>query len=287
MPKQLFLLDTNNATIKTTTTLTGPNYFNISYPIRIPIQNLRKITLKSAEIPLLLHQQRDENSSTQFNFRFSNATYSNIYVRCALVPKSDRTQAQLISDINATINASLSNHQVTNFIAAGVSISLSVVTNLFTINLSYVGLINNCTSITLDDTTLISRILGFSTPQSRIITPALGNASICPIQLNIDNLIYMRITNLPISNNNLLLPYTFKIPIPSSWTNSQTVFYSDNNDLQSIDYYSSSSFIDKLDITIVDRYGLAIPGYFNWTCTLLLEFGENNNNEPQFLNINN
>ena len=51
-----------------------------------------------------MHQQRSENTSINFNFTFSYSTYNNIYVKCELVPKSDRTLTQLISDINATIN---------------------------------------------------------------------------------------------------------------------------------------------------------------------------------------
>ena len=106
--------------------------------------------------------------------------------------------------------------------------------------------------------------------------------------MNFLNLIYMKITNLPISNNNIFLPYTFKIPIPSSWTYSQTLFYTDTYELQSINFYSDSSPLDKLDIKIVDRYGYDLPGYLNWTCTLLIDYNtENNNNIPKFLNINN
>ena len=70
MPNQLFLLDSSITTIKSKTTLGpliyGPNYFNITFPLKIPIQNVSRITLKSVEIPLLMHQQRNENISKQF-----------------------------------------------------------------------------------------------------------------------------------------------------------------------------------------------------------------------------
>jgi hypothetical protein len=286
MPKQLYLLDSNNATSKSTLKyLDGPDYFNISYQFKFPIQKLKKITLKTAEIPLLMHQQRLENTSVNFNFTFSYSTYSNIYVKCELVPKSDRTLAQLISDLNATINAMLANHSVTNFITAGVNISLIQVSNIVSINQTSLGITNNCTSIIIDDTILASKILGFS---NKVFTPATGNALKSTPQLNIDNLLYIKISNIPIANNNLLLPYTFKIQIPSSWTSSQTIFYNDPYEQQSIDFYSTSAFLDKLDIQIVDKYGYPISGYYNWTCTLLIESEDDNtNNKIEFLNIYN
>ena len=285
MPKQLYLLDSNNATSKAILpTIGGPDYFNISYQFKVPIQKLKKISLKTAEIPLLMHQQRSENTSINFNFTFSYSTYNNIYVKCELVPKSDRTLTQLISDINATINAMLANHSVTNFITAGVSISLMQVSNIVSINQVSLAINNNCTSIVIDDTILSTKILGFS---NRSFTQATGNASKSTPQLNIDNLIYMKISNLPVANNNLLLPYTFKIPIPSNWTSSQTVFYSDQYENQSIDFISTYALLDKLDIQIVDKYGYAISGYYNWTCTLLIEYDDETQNTIEFLNIYN
>ena len=285
MPKQLYLLDSNNATSKAILpTIGGPDYFNISYQFKVPIQKLKKISLKTAEIPLLMHQQRSENTSINFNFTFSYSTYNNIYVKCELVPKSDRTLTQLISDINATINAMLSNHSVTNFITAGVSISLIQVSNIVSINQVSLAINNNCTSIVIDDTILASKILGFS---NKVFTPVTGNAAKSTPQLNIDNLLYMKISNIPISNNNLVLPYTFKIPIPSSWTSSQTIFYNDNFEQQSIDFYFQSAFLDKLDIQIVDKYGYAVSGYYNWTCTLLIESDDDVNQQIEFLNIYN
>ena len=203
-----------------------------------------------------------------------------------MVPKSDRTIDQLISDINATIVVKLQNHSVTNFITAGVSIQLTKVTNITIINHTSIGLTNNCTSITLDDTTLITKILGFT---NKTLTQATGNAAYNVSQLNIDNTLYMRINNIPNANNNQVIPYTFKIPIPSTWSYSQTVYYSDTFENQSISFYSSSSsFLDRFDITIVDKYGFPLTGYYNWSFTLLIEYDDdNNNNTIEFLNIYN
>ena len=47
MPKQLYLLDSNNAISKATLKhLDGPDNFNISYQFKFPIQKLKKNYIK-------------------------------------------------------------------------------------------------------------------------------------------------------------------------------------------------------------------------------------------------
>ena len=151
----------------------------------------------------------------------------------------------------------------------GVSIALSKVGVLTSPYYAYVGLTNNCVSIQLDDTPLISKILGFSTASSRNLTSS-GNSAVAPVSLTaIDTCIYMKIINIPIPNNNLILPYTFKIPL-NNFTSGSTIYYADTYDIQSINF-EYPFFLNKLDIQMCDRYGVPLIGYLNWTCSFVIE----------------
>ena len=82
MPKELYLLDSTYAT-KNYDSIIG-NYdnnfyhtFNICFPLKKPLQNLKSITLRSVEIPVVLNNIRPLNGSsnyTNINITVSDAT---------------------------------------------------------------------------------------------------------------------------------------------------------------------------------------------------------------------
>ena len=86
-------------------------------------------------------------------------------------------------------------------------------------------------------------------------------------------------------NNNNIDGYTFKVPLNNIVNG--TVYFNDTLDHQTV-YFNKSNFVlNKFDIVVVDRLGAKLTGYYNWTFSLIIDCAKNNNNEQQFLNINN
>ena len=53
-------------------------------------------------------------------------------------------------------------------------------------------------------------------------------------------------------------------------------------------FFNNSNFtLDKINIVVYDRYGTQLIGYNNWSLTLLIEYEDDNNNQIEYLNINN
>ena len=72
MPKELYLLDTYSATKPTN------DSFNVSFPLRTAVYNIKSISLKSVEIPYFLLNFRSGNTSTTFSFSFNLPSYNGV-----------------------------------------------------------------------------------------------------------------------------------------------------------------------------------------------------------------
>ena len=86
-------------------------------------------------------------------------------------------------------------------------------------------------------------------------------------------------------NNNNLNGYTFRVPLNNIVNG--TVYFSDTLNQQTIFFNNSNFVLNKFDIIVVDRLGIPLTGFYDWTFSFLIDYAENNYNEPQFLNINN
>jgi len=276
MPKEIYLLDTTNAT-RNYDSVTGQigrslyHSFNVLFPLRTPILNLKKITLKSVEMPIILTTLRTQNNTITLGFKFSYGTYNNVYITTSL-QDGFYTTSTLLSIINNTISG-----YVTPYGASIVLSTLSV----------YYGVVcqitHNCTSLTLDNSPLFNYILGYTNSFTALSSALLiGNS---PINVNgIDTCVYINISNLPQMNNNISQPYTFKVPL-NNLVNG-VAYFNDMEEHQTVFFNKSNYALDKLNIVVYDRLGTVIIGYNNWTCTLLIEY-EDGNEQQQFLNINN
>ena len=76
MPKDFYYFDTINATKNYDSVLSVSNGiynhpYNIYFPLKAPIRNLKRITLKSVEMPLNLYTTRIENNTTNIGLTFS------------------------------------------------------------------------------------------------------------------------------------------------------------------------------------------------------------------------
>ena len=82
--QEIYFLDTIKAT-KNYDSIIGAidlNYYhsyNISFPLRYPLKDLKSIALKSVEMPISLPTIRFNNSTEKVGFTFSYSTYTRIY----------------------------------------------------------------------------------------------------------------------------------------------------------------------------------------------------------------
>ncbi len=285
MPKETHFYDTINGIRNYDTASNNYNYhsFNVTFPLRLPIINLKSITLKSVEMPINLTTARTANSSSTFFIKF---TYSG-------------SPYQILVDINISNYDSISSllNAITEKIDLATSFlnSVGFFVSVYPIPIEqgfYCMFDHNCTIIEIEDTPLTRNILGFTIFTYTIDgIDFLGQSPInlnaqSPVNLNtIDSCVYIKVINLPVMNNNNIDGYTFKVPLNNIVNG--TVYFNDTLDHQTI-YFNKSNFVlNKFDIVVVDRLGAQLTGYYNWTFSLIIDYSENNNNEPQFLNINN
>lgn len=277
MPKQLYLLDTVSANKPTN------DSFNVSFPLRTAVYNIKSISLKSVEIPIFLFNFKSGNSSTTFSFSFSYPSFNvgALTQRSVSLVPNNYSVSGLISALNSKIQSEILST------IPGFSLQLSAQTSA-AFGLTICRISTNAVALNLDNTILITQALGYSTNRS---TTSLSFDSQNPINVNLDTCIFMSISNLPVVNNNLsslvsLPPYTFKIPL-NNFTNN-IIYFNDTSQLQSINFNNNSFVLDRLDIKIYDRYGNLLYGYYDYTIGLIIEYDDNDNrNQIEFLNINN
>ena len=268
MPKELFFFDTVNATKSYDSALGGTNGiyyhpYNVYFPFKTPIRNVKRITLKSVEMPLNLYTIRIENGTNKIGLTFTYSTFTNIYKSFTVSP-GIYTVATLISTINSTLTS------VLGATYAGLSITFTQFVSTY--NTTICSINHNCTTLTIDDTPLSNYILGYTnrfTSQSSF--PLGGNS---PININSDTCLYLQLPNLPNTNNNNTF-IGFKLPTNNTANNS-TLFYNDSEEHQSIVFNSTSFVIDKINVLVTDRFNAPLTGFFHWTFSLIIEYDDNN-----------
>jgi len=247
--------------------------YNLYFTLVNPISNIKRIYLKSVELPIALYNVRSTGSmnlcsvgwivtgqSGGFDYRVTAGFY-----------KLDNLLGT--SGVGAaSVQAAL---QVGG-VKASYSFSSTTGTNGFTI----CQLTHNATSFTIKDSFLMNSILGFSSG-TYTSSPISGTT---PINICPDTHLYMFITNIQ-SNNNNTKPATFKIPLGSYLSPPAYTHYEDNNEQQQITVSSNTFILDKLNIIIYDKFGYALQGYLDWSFSILIEYEEFQ--EQQFLNFNN
>jgi hypothetical protein len=272
--QEIYFLDTINAT-KNYDTIIGAidlnfnHSYNISFPLRNTLKNLKSIALKSVEMPISIPTIRFQNSTHKMGFTFTYSTYTNISISFNIAPGT-YTNSSIITEINSKMASYLTPY-------AGLSIVFNTYssTSFGTI----CSITHNCTSITLDNSPLNNYILGYTNKWNAVSSVSLQGSA--PINVNgIDTCIYVHITNIPIMNNNNSQPFTFKLSL-SSLTG--TLIFNDSAEHQKIYFYDNSFVLDRLNIVVYDRLGFPLTGYHNWTMTLLVDY--NNPKEQEYLQL--
>jgi hypothetical protein len=279
MPKAIYFFDTVNATKNYDSLLGGTNGiyyhpYNVYFPLKTPLPNVRRITLKSVEMPLTLYTIRIENGTNKIGLTFTYSTFTNIYKSFTVSP-GIYTVATLISTINSTLTSTLG--------PTYTGLSITFTQFVSTYNTTICSINHNCTTLTIDDTPLSNYILGYTNRFTSQSSFPLGGHS--PININsVDTCIYLQIPNIPNTNNSNSFT-GFKLPTNNTANNS-TLFYNDSEEHQSIVFNSTPFILDKINVYITDRLGFPLTGYFHWTFSLIIEY-DDTTEQRQFLDFNN
>jgi len=278
MSKDVYFFDTINA-IKTYDSYIGSinsNFYhpyNCYFPLKNPIKNVKRITLKSVEMPLNLFTIRTENGVYKIGLTFSYSTYTNIYINFT-VGVGSYTTASLLTNINSALSTALGSTYG----------SLSIVFTTLTV---YSGVVcqitNNCTSLTIDSNTLTNNILGYTNRFNSTGSQALISNS--PINVNaIDTCLYLQFPNLPNTNNNNNF-CNFKLQLYNVYNG--ILNFNDSAEHQSLIFNNTPFILDKINVLVTDRLGQPLTGYYNWTFSLIIEYDEIPESKNYFLNFNN
>ena len=306
MPKAIYFFDTINAVKNYDSYFGGVNgnfyhSYNIYFPLKTPLQNVKRITLKSVEMPLNLYTARLENNTCTMGLTFTYTSLSGVvlinnkYINYQ-IPMGVYTQSSLLSSLNTGVNAFLNTYNTTT-LATPYYITISGVTNTYytpgNLSISFgtslilgttvTAISNNCTSLSIDNNPLTNYLLGYTNRYSisSSSTPLYSNS---PINVNgFDTCLYMQFPNIPnLNNSNSFVG--FKLPL-NSGTNNTTLYYNDATEHQSIELNKTPYILDKINVVITDRLGNALTGYFNWTFSLIIEYDDSISYE--YLNFNN
>jgi len=212
-------------------------------------------------MPITLPTIRFQNSSNKVGLKFTYNTYTNVYISFSVGPGTF-TNSSLLTEINNMMAPYLTPYP-------GLSISFTSFSTSFG---NICSISNNCTSLTIDNSTLTNYILGYTNKYTSASSSNLQGST--PINVNaIDTCVYIQITNIPVTNNNNSQPFTFKLPL-TTLTNGNLLF-NDSKEHQKIFFYKNTFVLDRLNIVVYDRLGYPLAGYCNWTMTLLIEYEEN------------
>ena len=211
MSKELYFIDSGLGE-KNNDNVTGTidsNYFyhsyNFNYSLKYPLRNVSKITLKSVELPIGFtapNNVRYNNDTVRLDIMYTISTFTNVSRNITVNPGSYSSITSLIIAINTAIN--------TSGLSGAPTINFTSTTNTTT-GFTHCSITHNCTSLTIYPSTLTINLLGLGVYPLTSSTTINGTG---PINVYaIDSLYYIQITNLPVMNNNLFIPYTFKMPL--------------------------------------------------------------------------
>ena len=248
---------------------TDPNPYEVQFTLPAQIRNVRRVALKSAEIPISFGQTRGGPSGsqssgyfavkingTQYEFIMSSRTYSSI--------------SSFISDFQDDWDAFVGT-------PSGKGGTLSVITETGATGNQYFLLLTFSTSTTVSfiDTPLSRTVMGFkSSLDSGTNTTFEARGR---FNLNADNFLSMYIPNIPNSSNSVSSkPCTFKIPLDAGY--STVCYYSDMGSgfEQWIDIPASYNYaMSQLTVCIYDRWGYQLnPWGGDYTISLAVEYDE-------------
>lgn len=265
-------LDSKDGTFGTDTTFTerqpGAIPHIVNHALIRPLQNVKKISLKSVELPITADNIRASNYTTNFTVTefqnglsisgadviFTNTNYTDI--------------ASLLTDINAQL--------ATQTFVCGTPVVLTyvLVDGLYKVvatcaNATGITTFRVLRSATINTKFRMTDILGFTGQEVQVGTSITATYG---VNLNYDNYynlsIYSNQLNFS-STNNTGVPATFKIPINA--VNGTILFWNDFAGFRQARTVGSIGTLNNLTVEITDKWGYHLPCLAQFSLTLELE----------------
>ena len=239
------------------------NAYYITYKID-PLQHVKKIHLKSIEIPICLNNVRSPYSTFYY-------TINNISYNFSLLDKTYISIYTLLIDLNAAIVIIVQPKLQNNEIAPIFTLSSSELNKII------MTTVTNSSILSFNSDGIMSFYLGYNANVKIVTSTVLLQKTnvynfAIPYNLSLDtyyNLVFNNINTESKNNNNSQSDFKLQI---NSLSNSIFFYNSLSAFEQSVNIIDKNLTISKLDIIITDRFNNIINGYLDWSMTLLFEF---------------
>ena len=239
------------------------NCYYISYKID-PLKSIKKIHLKSIEIPICINNVRSPYSTFYY-------TINNISYNFSLLDKTYISIYTLLIDLNAAIVIIVQPKLQNNEIAPIFTLSSSELNKII------MTTVTNSSILSFNSDGIMSFYLGYNANVKIVTSTVLLQKTnvynfAIPYNLSLDtyyNLIFNNINTETKNQNNSQSDFKLQI---NSLSNSIFFYNSLSAFEQSVNIIDKNLTISKLDIIITDRFNNIINGYLDWSMTLLFEF---------------
>lgn len=231
---------------------TSTNPYDTNFKFSVPIRNVKKIYLKSIEIPIGFNNVRSSNGLSSFSFTLNGTSYS-----ITLTDKVYSSMATLLTDINTAISAL----GISNTITLSISSSNP---NKISITLS------TSATLVILTTGLSQYILGIN---NQSVTGTILNAT-NNFLLNVDNYINIYFSNIPSTSHNNYGGVISSYKIPLNCTSNVVYYNAENQSFsQYIEITDSNYVLTNLNVKLLDRWGNIIPSQgLDYSFTLGIEY---------------
>ena len=232
--------------------LNDNNCLDSRFMLNEPMQRIKKITLKSLELPVSFPNIR-ENSTNIFTFIFNSISYSIV-----LLEKNYTSINELLDNMNARLQT---------FIGSTLIFLLNTSNQVY---IKFTGTLP--ISFSIIDNNLSRFVLGFRSGLDRIDNNVDGSRFYTAINrsnINCDNFITIMISNLNYTNGHTNQS-TFKVPFNAQMN--QIFYY---NELMNYTQFVSNIDIRQvmmfLNVKILDRFGVQLKSTIDYSMSLLIE----------------
>lgn len=266
-------LDSKDSTYSTTQTynsyvfditslVNAPNSYNCEWSLRIPIEKVKRIWLKSIELPLNFGTIRSSNGSNTITVTTTATGLGGSTYTISLYDKIYTSISTLLSDINSAFATA---YPAVNIVFALISNGLP---NNGFVQISTSSSAIFTSGIYIQPGILANTILGFDKIFDGTINIRYAKNSYL---LNPDNYINLYLPNLSSGDMNINgVPSSFKIPLVS--TTNTVLFTSSNIAFDQYITVSNVNVINKVQAVITDRWGFNINSRgLDYSMTLAFE----------------
>ena len=250
----------NSYTFNTDYLSTSPNSFNATFNLSTPLRNIKKINLKSVEIPIGWNNIR-ANSRLNIiglatGYNATTKTYANIY-SVSLPDKTYSNIATLITDINL---AFFSYYPSVNIVFTLTNGYINITSTNSTVFTNYIYVVP----------TNLTYLLGFRSNYD--IYSLRSTTAPAVYMLNIDNYINMYISNLSSSNTHNANGVISHFKIITNSINGVIYYVAENNSFEQSISVNPSIPITNLSVILTDRYGYSLNSSgLDWSFSLEFE----------------